>query len=413
MDALLDAILAAPDDDDPRLVWADAVGGERGELVVVQCRLARTEDSDPADAGLRAERHRLIRRQDELLAKNGETWAALPGVRDFEFRRGFVERVDGDLETFRALPVSAAPLANDLQLWSVAESTNRFAGPFPAQSWKEGADALFAWLAEPRMVPVRALRVPAGVDDSGDWNEQSQTSCFGDDFVARLAARPLAAELRELSIEDSGLTLAGVESLRRFPKLERLYLSDPRLGAQGAIALLRALPGLRGLALLYGEPELHGEELDLLLAAPEIARLESLDLFSRHFDGSDLRRLAECPRLAGLRRLHAGTLSGGALPADTVAALARSPHLAGLRELGFHGTPIREDAFRALSQATFAPRLRSLDLKRSLLGPVSCAILPQAFPALERLDLYDVTGIRGEAASLKAAIPEVLGRFDR
>ena len=29
------------DDDSTRLVWADAVGGERGELVIVQCELAR------------------------------------------------------------------------------------------------------------------------------------------------------------------------------------------------------------------------------------------------------------------------------------------------------------------------------------------------------------------------------------
>ncbi|MBA3499354.1 MAG: hypothetical protein H0T65_03220, partial [Deltaproteobacteria bacterium] len=32
---------ANPDDDAPRLVWADLVGGERGELVVIQCDLAR------------------------------------------------------------------------------------------------------------------------------------------------------------------------------------------------------------------------------------------------------------------------------------------------------------------------------------------------------------------------------------
>ena len=39
-DALIAAILAHPDDDAPRLVWADREGGERGELVVVQCALA-------------------------------------------------------------------------------------------------------------------------------------------------------------------------------------------------------------------------------------------------------------------------------------------------------------------------------------------------------------------------------------
>jgi hypothetical protein len=39
-DDLLEACRLAPDDDAPCLVWADAVGGERGELIVIQCDLA-------------------------------------------------------------------------------------------------------------------------------------------------------------------------------------------------------------------------------------------------------------------------------------------------------------------------------------------------------------------------------------
>ncbi|MFO0740345.1 MAG: TIGR02996 domain-containing protein [Labilithrix sp.] len=62
-DALIAAILAHPDDDAPRLVWADREGGERGELVVVQCALA-AEPPLP-----RAERDRLRARERELLAK--------------------------------------------------------------------------------------------------------------------------------------------------------------------------------------------------------------------------------------------------------------------------------------------------------------------------------------------------------
>ena len=38
---LLEECAARPDDDAPRLAWADLVGGERGELVVLQCDLAR------------------------------------------------------------------------------------------------------------------------------------------------------------------------------------------------------------------------------------------------------------------------------------------------------------------------------------------------------------------------------------
>ncbi|MDQ3368076.1 MAG: hypothetical protein M3680_21840, partial [Myxococcota bacterium] len=58
----------APDDDAPRLVWADLIGGERGELVVLQCDLARG-GLPPAGVAARRARER------ELLAAHGAAWA--------------------------------------------------------------------------------------------------------------------------------------------------------------------------------------------------------------------------------------------------------------------------------------------------------------------------------------------------
>src|SRR4051794_38655442 len=74
-----------PDDDAPRLVWADAVGGERGELVVLQCELARGDTSLERSARLRA-------RESELIAAQGRAWGELEGrVIRAEFSRGFIE----------------------------------------------------------------------------------------------------------------------------------------------------------------------------------------------------------------------------------------------------------------------------------------------------------------------------------
>lgn len=59
LDELLAAVLAAPDEDGPRLVLADHLierGDPRGELIVVQCRLARSEH----DVVLRAEELGLL-----------------------------------------------------------------------------------------------------------------------------------------------------------------------------------------------------------------------------------------------------------------------------------------------------------------------------------------------------------------
>src|SRR5262249_38912031 len=87
LDVLIAQIQSAPGDDAPRLAWASAVGGERGELVIVQCRLANGPVTD------RAEWRRLRARERELLFANGVAWSGLAGEYPSScmFRRGFVE----------------------------------------------------------------------------------------------------------------------------------------------------------------------------------------------------------------------------------------------------------------------------------------------------------------------------------
>src|SRR5262245_30993406 len=96
-DAFLDAIRESPDDDAPRLIsadWLDEDGPEgdpaRAEFIRVQIDLARR----PANAPLAA-------RERQLLAAHGARWARpLAGLaRDYEFRRGFVERARVDAAT--------------------------------------------------------------------------------------------------------------------------------------------------------------------------------------------------------------------------------------------------------------------------------------------------------------------------
>ena len=78
-DALLRAVRAHPDDDTPRLVYADWLDEHgdprRAEFVRVQCRIARADDDRP-DSGFPSD----VFRQYELWRVNGRTWAAgLPG----------------------------------------------------------------------------------------------------------------------------------------------------------------------------------------------------------------------------------------------------------------------------------------------------------------------------------------------
>lgn len=90
--AFFRAMMAAPADDSPRLVYADWLlerGEARGELIHVQCELARIEDA--LDAAKQETRDRLRARERALLEEHQRRWLGTPFVRDlsFKFDRGF------------------------------------------------------------------------------------------------------------------------------------------------------------------------------------------------------------------------------------------------------------------------------------------------------------------------------------
>ncbi|MFT3695753.1 MAG: TIGR02996 domain-containing protein [Kofleriaceae bacterium] len=93
---LIDAVVAAPDDRAPRLVYADYLLARtepevraRGELIATQCKLDDLLHDAPAD---------LRTREHELLDRYGRTWTAWLGFAgprwNVEFRGGFMEYVD-------------------------------------------------------------------------------------------------------------------------------------------------------------------------------------------------------------------------------------------------------------------------------------------------------------------------------
>ena len=94
---LLRAVIAAPDDDGPRLVyadWFDEQGQpERAEFIRVQCYLDRL----PGDETRRKD---LQTREAELLGRFGWAWAEEFGteISEWQFHRGFIERVEMGLE---------------------------------------------------------------------------------------------------------------------------------------------------------------------------------------------------------------------------------------------------------------------------------------------------------------------------
>jgi uncharacterized protein (TIGR02996 family) len=193
-DAFLQAIIENPDDDTPRLVFADWLDEngepERAEHIRAQCALAGLADDDPR-------RPALAERAGRLERTHGASWrAALPrlaGVRWEHFGRGFIEGVGVDnWKTFRA-----------------------------------------------HAAGLRSLHL--------NWND------IGDAGACALAASPGLAGLRTLSLSHNFITDAGAQALAHsahLGSLTCLFLTGSFIGDAGALALGRS-SCLRRLANLY------------------------------------------------------------------------------------------------------------------------------------------------------------------
>ena len=114
--ALIAAILADPDDDAPRAVYADWLterGDPRGELITVQLAKKQT----PA----------LKARADALLAKHKKAWVGRFGGQKVEY--GFTERRPNTLRT-----VASRPRAAWARSASARSSSARVLSMFPLDS---------------------------------------------------------------------------------------------------------------------------------------------------------------------------------------------------------------------------------------------------------------------------------------
>jgi uncharacterized protein (TIGR02996 family) len=317
----LEAICADPEDDGPRLVYADWLEEHgqprRAEFIRLQIQLARGDATPDAHAGLRQhERHQL--RAYEL-----EWTAPLHGlVRRARFRRGFPECVTVTAEVFLARADDIFRLApvRHLILIDVHDPVRKLVrsphlGRAPTLEFRTLGD-LRALVRSPHLEKVTGLILRFGGAED-------------DDARALASARTLPG-LTALDLYRCGLTPAGIAALAASPRLA----------------------GLRELVLggntEEGEP-VEGDAVVELLTGPDsrLSRLERLHLSYSRISDAGARALAAAPTLAGLRMLDLGYNTIGTAGAR---ALADSPHLQGLAYLGLCGNAIDRRARRALSK---------------------------------------------------------------
>ena len=370
---LVAAVAAEPDDDAPRLVYADWLtqrGDPRGELMHLQiaraAMIAGDERAKETDARIEA-----------LLEAHRATWLgklallAKHGIR-FGFDRGAIGAVTGAIDVLAknaAQILTAAPLLATVNL--VVDRTGRDLTPLAGTPLLPRVRELSVMSAQAsRVAGWDALALPALRRLS------LSTLAFAPaELGAALAAPRLTAlhfdrcRFNKGSVEAFArivgpLRVLGVQAAHLGPRLGEIagglrelveaYLAGNELGSVGLAHLLPALRDvvhldLRGNALAVADLaglldaipsvrvlELGGNPLGDDGAAaiahhPAAARLVRLHLGEVGLTPRGARTLAAAPNLAGLRSL---VLTGKRFDPETEAILVGSPHLAGARIYG-------------------------------------------------------------------------------
>ncbi|MBO0696795.1 MAG: TIGR02996 domain-containing protein [Zavarzinella sp.] len=332
--ALWRAVVAAPHDDAPRLIYADWLeengSSDRAEFIRVQCRLDRLDDHAP-------ERPALEGRERQLWLKNKASWRApLPRrMRVFPFRRGFVHPTNLYLTPKQFLQLDDDVFAH-APLWDVGLKVR-------------GPAALGELVGTNRLSQVAGLELDASGLEPGHLS----------DFLAG----PELGNVRTLALRGGPFTPDHLGAVSRAPIARRLsslaVRSAPALGPEGA-EVLAAADGLQDLEVLeLVNCGLRDRGLRALLNSPNLASLKELRVPSNGLTASAVRALFECRHLRGLRVLD---LEHNQLEDDGARVLALCPAVERLTRLDLGSNRIHRRGAESLAQSPFLSHVRDLSL---------------------------------------------------
>jgi uncharacterized protein (TIGR02996 family) len=332
-DAFLQAIIAEPDDDTHRLVYADWLQdqgqGDRGEFIRTQVELDRLPADDPGRAALAAREAALQRTHwhEWRSIRVGDASGSLDrGHVTFSFRRGFIEDVTVKKEEgayqflehaeplFRSFPLRRLRL--DAGLFALA-TVERLARLPQLARIEELALTSCATVIE---VAAALLTSPTLRPGSLCVERCSSGTPAYLDEMEELAAAPALSRLRSLALRHLNLGAAAARVLAAWPGLaglSELDLSGNVLGAIGAAALLASphLGGLKSLSLAgsigtegYGNswwprPNIGDDGVEVVAASPRVARLTRLKLQCNGLTPRAVTALIDSPHLEHVHEL--------------------------------------------------------------------------------------------------------------
>ncbi len=387
-DALLAAICAQPDEDTPRLMYADWLDEHgsaddrlRARFIRVQIEMTRLEEQHPKWRKLYSEERKLL---NDLTRRNVLSVDHLQKriVGGVDYQRGFLASITVYAKRF------LAEADNFLAIDPI--QTVRFA----KLTAKQGSVPPATLFRSEQLARVRALDLTS--------------AGLGAEGLGHIADSAHLAGLRSLVLTENPLTAEGLSRLVDSPNLPALASLD--LNCCAALGDMAA---------------------SALATRPGFRRVRKLNLFRTRCTLAGARAVAESPHSIGLEYFNAGEPAFNYLPtgSPTVStedeaiarAVADSPHLANLTELDLSWKQIGLDGLRMLGYSPHLKKLLRLRLRYCRLAARAFKLAAEApnFRGLYLLELGvardNYSGVRKpdpDEEALREALPDAAIRVE-
>ncbi len=347
--SFLDEIIANPDDDAPRLIYADWLeeqGNPRGEFIRVQCEMAGLKPTQKRYKELRE-------REQRLFFKHGQHWQLPHAFRKCVYRRGFVEECAMALSYFiknsekylRMTPLRDVVFTRMKdQLEKLAEVPNL--GRLNSVHFKSRDRFVgeTAFAESPHLAGLKAIRA----------------AIFSNAALMRLAQSPHVGSLTSLELPYSRFDEQALTMVAESPylaNLERLVLTDgvDRMGIRK------------------------------LCSATFAANLRELDIYAANIEDIELEMMLKpgvFPKLEVLRAGHYPVSILDDFPkvrGNALMALAESPNLANIRTLNLANHRLSYEAIEAIGSSQFRTKGARFSFASTAITRQQCLQLHQRF----------------------------------
>ncbi|VTU00435.1 Uncharacterized protein OS=Nitrospina gracilis (strain 3/211) GN=NITGR_980084 PE=4 SV=1: LRR_6: LRR_6 [Gemmataceae bacterium] len=367
---LLAAICANPEEDTPRLAFADWLEEQGGADDVARAGFIRAQIALDPLPRYRPDwlpaAHDILRRWGSKIAEWRLELPNIPGVTWGQFRRGFVDSVS----------VSSAK--------NFVQKGGRIAATVPLLGLSlTDRNEFAAFGRSPVFNRIRRLQIAHGRSFTGAHTRELlalancprlahldlATEAIDDEGAAAIATCPNLAALTDLRLSENRMSDVGLTALAQSPHLSNLRALhiDRNIGGTTGVRALAESPNLAGLRELHlgycGGPD----GARALATSKFLTKLEDLTVLDSVVES--LETVVNSPNAAGLIRLR--------ITARGAKAVAASPHMRNLRELEFIQHATDDDAV-ALANSPHLANLRRLNLSSNIISDKGAKALAES-----------------------------------